>query len=47
MSRRDDERLADVVAAADAIASHLQRGRLDDGLSSTPFGSVSSRSAKR
>ena len=32
MTRRDDERLADVVASADAIASHLGRGDLDDGL---------------
>ncbi len=32
MSRRDDERLADVIAAAEAIASHLERGGLDDGL---------------
>lgn len=32
MSRRDDERLADVVAAAEAIAAHLTRGDLDDGL---------------
>lgn len=32
MSRRDDERLEDVIAAAEAIASHLARGGLDDGL---------------
>lgn len=32
MSRRDEERLADVIAAAEAIASHLDRGGLDDGL---------------
>lgn len=32
MSRRDDERLADIVASADAIDSHLERGDLDDGL---------------
>lgn len=32
MSRRDDERLADIVASAEAIASHLRRGSLDDGL---------------
>ena len=32
MSRRDDERLADVLASAEAIASHLERGGLDDGL---------------
>ena len=32
MSRRDDDRLVDVIAAAEAIASHLERGDLDDGL---------------
>lgn len=32
MSRRDDERLADVIASATAIRSHLERGGLDDGL---------------
>lgn len=32
MSRRDDERLEDIAASADAIASHLRRGNLDDGL---------------
>ncbi len=32
MSRRDDERLEDIVAAAEAIAAHLDRGGLDDGL---------------
>ena len=32
MSRRDDERLADILASADAIGSHLRRGTLDDGL---------------
>lgn len=32
MSRRDDERLADILASADAILSHLGRGSLDDGL---------------
>lgn len=32
MSRRDAERLADVIASAEAIASHLDRGGLDDGL---------------
>ncbi|MEZ5237445.1 MAG: HepT-like ribonuclease domain-containing protein [Microthrixaceae bacterium] len=32
MSRRDDERLADIVASAEAIDSHLERGDLDDGL---------------
>ena len=30
--RRDRERLEDVLAAADAIASHRERGTLDDGL---------------
>lgn len=32
MSRRDDERLADVIASAEAIRDHLGRGGLDDGL---------------
>jgi uncharacterized protein with HEPN domain len=32
VSRRDDERLADILASADAIGSHLRRGGLDDGL---------------
>ena len=32
MSRRDRQRLDDVLAAVDAIAGHLQRGNLDDGL---------------
>lgn len=32
MSRRDHERLADIIAAGEAIASHLERGGLDDGL---------------
>jgi uncharacterized protein with HEPN domain len=32
VTRRDDERLADIVASAEAIASHLGRGGLDDGL---------------
>ncbi len=32
MSRRDDQRLADILAAAAAIADHLTRGDLDDGL---------------
>ena len=32
MSRRDDERLGDVIAAAEAIAAHLERGGLEDGL---------------
>jgi uncharacterized protein with HEPN domain len=32
VSRRDDERLADIIASAGAIASHLERGGLDDGL---------------
>jgi uncharacterized protein with HEPN domain len=33
VSRRDDERLADIIASSQAIASHLRRGSLDDGLS--------------
>jgi uncharacterized protein with HEPN domain len=32
MSRRDEERLSDVLAAASAIAAHLERGSLSDGL---------------
>lgn len=32
MSRHDDQRLADVLAAATAIGDHLRRGDLDDGL---------------
>lgn len=32
MSRRSRQRLQDVVAALDAIAEHLDRGDLDDGL---------------
>ena len=32
MSRRDSERPEDILAAATAIADHLTRGRLEDGL---------------
>ena len=32
MSRRDEQRLEDILAAARAIAEHLERGSLDDGL---------------
>jgi uncharacterized protein with HEPN domain len=32
MSRRDRQRLEDVVAAAAAISAHMERGSLDDGL---------------
>lgn len=32
MSRRDDQRLADILAAGAAIADHITRGELDDGL---------------
>jgi uncharacterized protein with HEPN domain len=32
MSRRDDQRLEDVLASATAIAEHLERGGLEDGL---------------
>lgn len=32
MSRHDDQRLADILAAAAAIADHTRRGGLDDGL---------------
>lgn len=32
MSRRDDQRLEDILAAVAAIGDHLGRGALDDGL---------------
>lgn len=32
MTRRDNQRLEDILASAAAIASHLERGGLDDGL---------------
>lgn len=32
MNRRDDQRLMDILAATDAIASHISRGSLSDGL---------------
>lgn len=32
MSRRDDEQLADILAASAAIATHLERGNINDGL---------------
>jgi uncharacterized protein with HEPN domain len=32
VSRRDDERLDDILAAVEAIGEHLGRGSLDDGL---------------
>ena len=32
MSRHDGQRLADILAAAAAIADHTRRGGLDDGL---------------
>ena len=32
MSRHDDQRLADILASAEAITAHTQRGNLDDGL---------------
>jgi uncharacterized protein with HEPN domain len=32
VSRHDDQRLADILAAAAAIADHTRRGGLDDGL---------------
>jgi uncharacterized protein with HEPN domain len=32
VSRHDDQRLADILAATDAIAAHLQRGGIEDGL---------------
>lgn len=32
MSRRDDERLQDILSAIGAIRQHLERGNLNDGL---------------
>jgi uncharacterized protein with HEPN domain len=32
VTSRDQQRLADILAAIDAIKSHLQRGALTDGL---------------
>lgn len=32
MSRHDDQRLTDILASAEAVAGHLRRGGLDDGL---------------
>lgn len=32
MSRHNDQRLRDILAAADAINDHTRRGGLDDGL---------------
>ena len=32
MTRRNDQRLTDILAAAGAITEHLDRGDLDDGL---------------
>ncbi len=32
MSRRDDQRLEDILTAVAAIGEHLGRGELDDGL---------------
>lgn len=32
MSRCDDQRLADILAAGAAIADHITRGEFDDGL---------------
>jgi uncharacterized protein with HEPN domain len=32
VSRRDAERLGDILAAADAIVAHLRRGEITDGL---------------
>ncbi|MGH3873295.1 MAG: hypothetical protein ACRDSR_17600 [Pseudonocardiaceae bacterium] len=35
MSRHDDQRLTDILAASAAIADHITRGGLDDGLDTT------------
>ena len=32
MTRRDDQRLEDILASVRAIQAHLERGGLDDGL---------------
>lgn len=32
MSRRDDQRLEDILAAVSVIGDHLRRGTLDDGM---------------
>jgi uncharacterized protein with HEPN domain len=32
VSRHDDQRLTDILVAAEAIAAHLRRGGLEDGL---------------
>jgi uncharacterized protein with HEPN domain len=32
VTRRDDERLEDILASVEAIQAHLERGALDDGL---------------
>lgn len=32
MTRRDRQRLNDILAAVEAIRAHLERGDLDDGL---------------
>lgn len=32
MSRRDHQRIADIIASGETIAVHLERGGLDDGL---------------
>ena len=32
MSRRDEQRLEDILASVEAIHAHLERGGLDDGL---------------
>lgn len=36
MSRRDDQRLADILASAAAIADHMSRGGPDNGGASVP-----------
>ena len=43
---RDQQRLADIQAAIDAIRSHLRRGDLTDSLGSTPSASDSWKSAR-
>jgi hypothetical protein len=38
VSRHDDQRLADILAAVDVVEAHLRRGGIDDGLVSMPCG---------
>jgi hypothetical protein len=44
---RDQQRIADILAAIEAIRAHLLRGALSDGLISMLSGSACWRSARR